>query len=72
MAVKPEVSLSLEGEGCGTDRLDMGHVMSGDMVTKTLTLQNSSPLEVKYSLLLESLQPGAGRKRGSELVYGRL
>ena len=68
VAVKPQVSLSLEN-GSGTHELDMGHVMAGDTITKTLHLHNSSPLDVKYSITLESLEPrGAQRNDFSKSV----
>ena len=56
--IQPQVDLSL---GSGEDLcLDMGHAMARDVVSKTFTLLNSSPLQVRFRLSLDSQQPKPG------------
>lgn len=56
--VQPQVDVSL---GSGEDLcLDMGHAMARDVVSKTFTLHNSSPLQVRFRLSLDSQQPKVG------------
>ena len=50
--IHPQVDVSL---GSGEDLfLDMGHAMAKDVITKNFTLLNSTPLQVRYRLTLDS------------------
>lgn len=59
------LELVLKGEGVSPtitvtpddDRMDYGHIMSGDKCTNTLRLDNSSKLALRYQFVLESAKP---------------
>lgn len=55
VGVHPQVDVSL---GHGEELcLDMGHAMARDVISKTFTLYNSSPLQVRYLVSMETLVP---------------
>ena len=55
VGVHPQVDVSL---GRGEELcLDMGHAMAKDVVSKTFTLYNSSPLKVRYLITMETQMP---------------
>ena len=59
IGIHPQIDLSL---GSGKDlRLDMGHAMAKDVLSKTFTLLNTSPINVRYMLSMES----QARKKGT-------
>ena len=61
VGVHPQVDVSL---GRGEElALDMGHAMAKDVISKTFTLYNSSPLKVRYLISMETQLP---RKRPSK------
>ena len=52
VGIQPQIDLSL---GAGENlTLDMGHAMAKDVLTKTFTLLNTSPINVRFSLNMES------------------
>ena len=64
VAIEPKVSLSpkLEVDEEGESVFSLGHAVANDTVTKTLQLQNDSPLGVRFELQQESLLPKPLRK----------
>lgn len=52
VGIHPQIDLSL---GSGKDLcLDMGHALAKDVLSKTFTLLNSSPINVRYHLSMET------------------
>ena len=52
VGIHPQIDLSL---GSGKNLvLDMGHVMVRDVLSKTFTLLNSSPINVRFKLTMET------------------
>lgn len=52
VGIQPQIDLSL---GTGENlTLDMGHAMAKDVLTKTFTLLNTSPIHVRFNLNMES------------------
>jgi hypothetical protein len=52
VGIHPQIDLSL-----GTGKhlsLDLGHVMAKDVISKTFTLLNSSPINVRFNFTMES------------------
>ena len=69
--IHPQIDVSL---GSGKDLcLDMGHAMAKDVLSKTFTLLNSSPIQVRYHLIMETqLKKASTTKSFSEYDAWRM